>query len=97
MKFLTSFGLATALAALGAISPEVAAKEKYVVIEDRETKEHKRPNVETTAEKCAYNEESFKLCGKYGASSEIGWGWEQEFYNLDEASKYYKLRLDTYA
>ncbi len=56
MKFLSSFGLATALAALGALSPEVEAKEKYVVMEDRESKQHERPNVEATAEQCAYNE-----------------------------------------
>jgi len=37
------------------------------------------------------------LCGKYGASAEIGWEWEQEFYNLDQESKYYNLRLDLFS
>jgi len=73
----TGFSLATALAAatlLGA--PEAEAKMRYIVKEDITTKEHKRPKVENTTERCAYDTTSFQLCGKYGANAQIGWEWE---------------------
>ena len=93
---MKGFGLATALVALSAFEPTVDAKEQYVVKEDITTKEHDRPNVELTTERCAYDTTSFRLCGKYGAAATIGWEWEQEFYTLTEATQYYNIRLDFY-
>ena len=90
---MKNFAMATVLAALNSVE----AKEHYVVKEDVMSLDHKRPNVETTTEKCAYDTTSFKLCGTYGASAKIGWEWEQEFYNLSDATKYYLLNLDLYS
>ena len=90
------FALATAVTAAVLYAPDVEAKEQYIVKEDITTKEHKRPRVENTTERCAYDTTSFRLCGKYGASVVFGWDWEQEFYKLTEATKYYKIRLDFY-
>ena len=52
--------------------------------------------MEDTTERCAQDTESFKICGKYGASAKVGFEWEQEFYDLQAATKYYKLSLDVY-
>ena len=93
---MKGFGLATALVALSAFDSVVDAKEHYIVKEDITTKEHTRPKVELTTERCAYDNTSFRLCGKYGAAATIGWEWEQEFYTLTDATKYYKIRLDFY-
>ena len=90
---MKTFTMATVLATLSSVE----AKEHYVVKEDVMTLEHKRPRVETTTEKCAYDKTSFKLCGTYGASAKIGWEWEQEYYSLTEATKYYQLNLDLYS
>ena len=91
------FALATAVAAAALYAPTaVDAKEQYIVKEDITTKEHKRPKVENSTERCAYDTASFQLCGKYGAEVLVGWEWEQEYYQLTEATKYYNLRLDFY-
>lgn len=91
----STFALATALAAMTfSVS---SAKEHYVVAEAKEQHEHKRPMVEEQTQKCAYDEASFKLCGTYGASMKVGWEWQQEYYALTEATKYYTLRLDAYS
>ena len=90
------FALATAVTAAVLYAPDVEAKEQYIVKEDIRTKEHKRPHVENTTERCAYDQDDFRLCGKYGAEILLGWEWEQEFYKLTEETKYYKLRLDFY-
>ena len=50
---MKTYTMATALAALNLVSSE--AKEHYVVKEDIMTMEHKRPRVEATTEKCAYD------------------------------------------
>ena len=92
----SGFALANAVAAAVLYAPLVDAKETYIVKEDIRTKEHKRPHVENTTERCAYDQDDFRLCGKYGAEILLGWEWEQEFYKLTEATKYYKLRLDFY-
>ena len=81
---------ALATAALAAVT---LAKEHYTVKEDVMQQEHKRPKVETTTEKCAYDSTSFRLCGKYGANVKIGWEWSQEYYDLTDADKYYRLDL----
>jgi len=94
---MKTYTMATALAAMYASSNFVDAKEHYVVKEDVMTLEHSRPHVETTTEKCAYDTTSFRLCGKYGASAKIGWEFEQEFYDLTDATKYYQLNLDLYS
>ena len=92
---MKGFTLATALAAMTFVDPSIA-KEQYLVQEEYASKQHVRPKVETTTERCAYNTNSFRLCGKYGAAATIGWEWEQEFYKLTDETKYYKLRLDFY-
>ena len=88
------FSLALATAAAAAV---VSAKNNYVVKEDVMHKQHKRPQVETTTEKCAYDTASFRLCGKYGANIAIGWEWTQEYYDLSDAEKFYNLKLSFYA
>lgn len=90
---MKTYAMATALAAISCVE----AKEHYVVKEDVMTLDHNRPHVETTTEKCAYDTTSFRLCGTYGASAKIGWEWEQEFYDLTDATKYYQLNLDLYS
>lgn len=90
----TSLSLAMSLAALSCVE----AKEHYVIKEDVAQKEHKRPKVEQgETEVCYKDEESFKLCGTYGASAKVGWEWQQEFYKITEAEKYYSLNLDLYS
>lgn len=76
--------------------PCAEAKEHYIVKEDVISKEHHRPQVEGITEKCAYDSDSFKLCGKYGASVKAGWEWEQEYFSLTEDGRFYKLRLDIF-
>ena len=88
------FSVATALTYLTTMMPVVEAKEHYIVKEDVMSKEHIRPKVEETTKKCAYDSDSFKLCGSYGASVKAGWEWEQEYYDLTDDGKFYKLRLD---
>jgi len=88
----TGFTIATALATLSGIE----AKEHYTVKEDVLQQEHKRPLVEETTEKCAYDTASFKMCGQYGATAKIGWEWQQEYYALTDETKYYNLQLDLY-
>ena len=83
--------------ATAAVATLAQAKNNYIVKEDVMQKEHKRPKVETTTEKCAYDAESFRLCGQYGANIQIGWEWEQEYYDLSDAEKYYNLKLSFYA
>ena len=91
---MKTISLALATAALCALTQ---AKQHYTVKEDIMQKQHKRPKVETTTEKCAYDTDSFRLCGKYGANIKIGWEWEQEFYDLTDAEKNYRLQLSFYA
>ena len=50
---MKTYTMATALMALSC--DLVDAKEHYVVKEDVMTMDHKRPRVETTTEKCAYD------------------------------------------
>ena len=68
---MKTYAIATALAAFSGVE----AKVHYVVKEDVMSMDHKRPNVETTTEKCAYDKTSFRLCGTYGASVKVGWEW----------------------
>ena len=89
------FSIAAATAALSASS--VDAKKHYTVKEDITQKEHKRPMVEESTEKCAVDSVSFRVCGTYGANAKIGWEWQQQFYTLTERDKYYELRWDLYA
>lgn len=72
------------------------AKEHYVVKEEITTKDHVRPNVEATTQRCAYDTASFRLCGQYGAQAQVGWEWVQEFYALSEEEKSYKLKLELF-
>jgi len=67
-------GVLAAAVAMAALTTQ--AKEQYIVKEDITTKEHLRPNVEATTDRCAYNTASFRLCGKYGAQAQIGWEWK---------------------
>jgi len=90
---MKTYAMATALAALSCVE----AKEHYVVKEDVMSMEHKRPHVEASTQKCAYDTTSFQVCGTYGASAKIGWEWEQEFYSLTDETKYYQLNLDIYS
>ena len=83
-------------AGMVALMTGVDAKEHYIVKEDHQQMEHKRPHVEETTQKCAYDTASFRLCGTYGANVKIGWEWEQEFYQLTTADKYYKINLDLF-
>ena len=78
----TGFALAAAMFALLGSDQVVDAKNTYLVKEEITTKEHVRPRVENTTERCAYDTISFRLCGKYGATASLGWEWEQEFYSL---------------
>lgn len=48
---MKTYTMATALTALSCVE----AKEHYVVKEDIMTMDHRRPRVETTTEKCAYD------------------------------------------
>ena len=93
MKGTVGFALAAVIGSLSGIS---GAKEHYYVEEDIMQHEHKRPMVEESTQTCAYDTTSFKLCGKYGATAEIGWEWEQEYYDLTEATKYYRIKLDLF-
>ena len=90
------FSLAAAVATLGGHSA-VDAKKEYTVKEDIVQKEHRRPKVEETTEKCAIDSASFRVCGEYGANLRIGWEWQQEFYALTDETKYYELRWDLFA
>ena len=65
--------LATAAATLSGIC--VDAKRHYTVKEDVMQKEHSRPKVEESTEKCAAKTESFRACANYGANAKIGWEW----------------------
>ena len=49
---MKTFTMATVLATLSCVNE---AKEHYVVKEDVMTLDHKRPHVEATTEKCAYD------------------------------------------
>jgi len=68
----TGFTFALALATLSGIE----AKEHYTVKEDVLQQEHKRPHVEESTLKCAYDTASFKLCAQYGATAKVGWLWQ---------------------
>ena len=92
-----SAGLALA-ATFAAFASQAEAKMTYIVEEDLQDHEHKTFSpVVGNSEKCAYDTSSFRLCATYGASAKIGWEFEQEFYNLNEADSYYKLKLDLYS
>lgn len=95
---MKGFMLAAAMALLSAHQDGVAqAKEHYVVKETKESHQHKRPKVEASTEKCAYDTLSFKVCGTYGAAFKAGWEWEQESYNLVAENSYYLLKLNLFA
>ena len=85
-----------ALASMLSSMPAVDAKEHYYVEEDVQQHEHNRPRVEEDTKKCAYDTSSFRLCGTYGATAEVGWEFEQEYYDLTDATKYYRIRLDMF-
>ena len=94
---MKGFMAAAALALLHNSIPAVEAKEHYVVKETAESHQHKRPHVESSQEKCAYDTLSFKVCGTYGASVKAGWEWEQEYNDLIEDDSYYFLKLNLFS